>query len=81
MGRTMRAVEDQGTRPSAIPALPAATYAEGHARGGKVKEPWHPAQTGAKRAKDGQWYLPDPDRAGKYLRVEMKRRATTRAAS
>ncbi len=26
---------------------------------------------GAKQAQDGNWYLPDPDRPGKYLRVEL----------
>jgi hypothetical protein len=25
---------------------------------------------GARKAPDGQWYLPDPNRPGKYLRVE-----------
>lgn len=83
---TMEAVSDQGGRSPMLPAVPAAVYGEsgvpGHARGGKVvKNPWHPAQTGAKRARDGQWYLPDPDRPGKYLRVERKAGGASRKAS
>lgn len=40
------------------------------AKGGRI---WHPAQTGAKKAKDGRWYAKDPNRPGKYLRVDMPR--------
>jgi hypothetical protein len=32
----------------------------------------HPEMFGARKAKDGHWYLRDPHRAGKFLRVGMK---------
>lgn len=43
------------------------------ASGGKVVRLFHPKQLGARRAKDGGWYLPDPDREGKYIRVDRRR--------
>lgn len=71
--QTLQAVTDQGQRSPVLPPLSAGIYGEaaqpGHARGGKV-QPWHPAQLGAKRAKDGHWYLKDESRPGKYVRVE-----------
>ncbi len=39
--------------------------ATGKARGGAVGD------AGPRKAKDGKWYLPDPHRAGKYLRVDQ----------
>jgi hypothetical protein len=33
---------------------------------------FHPQYIGARRARDGQWYLPDPKRPGKYLLVRSK---------
>jgi len=42
------------------------------ANGGRIKHLWHPVQTGAKRAKDGKFYLKDPDRPGKFLLVQRK---------
>ena len=30
---------------------------------------FHPAHIGAKMGNDGQHYLPDPSRAGKYMKV------------
>jgi hypothetical protein len=39
------------------------------ARGGRL---FHPVQTGAKRAKDGQWYKEDLDRPGQWLHVRRR---------
>lgn len=33
------------------------------------KDEFHPMKIGAQHAPDGHWYLPDPKRQGKYLRV------------
>ena len=34
------------------------------------QEPPQGAPTGSRRARDGNWYAPDPDRPGKYLKVQ-----------
>lgn len=34
------------------------------------QEEFHPRMVGAKQAEDGEWYVPDVQRPGKYLRVE-----------
>lgn len=82
------------SQPGDMALLPAAAYSEplrltvrpqdalgaqdqGRAKGGRV---WHPAQLGAKRAKDGHWYLKDENRPGKYLRVERKASGASRLA-
>ncbi len=36
------------------------------------KEPEHPLIEGMRQAPDGKWYIPDPNRPGKYLEVEEK---------
>lgn len=81
MRQTLQDVTDQAGQSPVLPPLSAAVYGEaaGHARGGKVK-PWHPAQLGAKRAKDGHWYLRDENRPGKYLKVERKAPGASRSA-
>lgn len=45
---------------------------EGAEAGGEPEAPEgaEPPVDGAKQAGDGLWYLPDPDRPGKYLRVD-----------
>jgi hypothetical protein len=45
------------------------------AKGGAVKRPlFHPAVAGARLAKDGEYYLADPNRQGKFLRVVSRAR-------
>lgn len=39
------------------------------AGGGQIGGPGLPPMTGAKRAPDGNWYILDPTRRGKYLRI------------
>lgn len=41
----------------------------GKINGGKVQARFHPQSIGARKAKDGQWYIRDKARPGKYLRV------------
>ena len=48
-------------------------YVPVRANGGRV---WHPAQAGAKKARDGNWYAKDPSRPGKYLRVARGSKAS-----
>ncbi len=44
------------------------------AQGGAVDKPFHPHDIGARLAKDGHYYLADPKRPGKYLRVIRRAR-------
>lgn len=41
----------------------------GKVNAGKVQARFHPQSMGARKAKDGQWYIRDKARPGKYLRV------------
>lgn len=73
LAKLVRRAAAQRSRDAVVRRLPQ------RANGGRSDQsPWHPAQIGAKRAGDGQWYLPDPDRPGKYLRVEKSRHAEIR---
>jgi hypothetical protein len=50
------------------------------ARGGAVKPRFHPESIGAKLAKDGKYYLPDPKRRGHFLMVVERGRPSRPAA-
>jgi hypothetical protein len=42
----------------------------GGSSNGSAKPAFHPSMLGAKQAPDKKWYLPDPSRPGKHLRVD-----------
>jgi hypothetical protein len=71
MGQVMQGV---GPRPPALgaAAVPALTYGESGQRASGGRVGFDPSSIGARKAKNGHWFINDPSRPGKYLLVLPK---------